>query len=74
MLLGVEHCDYQECGNKRVYTFTNASVATEYPHYPVKSRFRFYDVRGYRICKPTVKTAMKQAIERYKARHGREWS
>ncbi|WP_140918203.1 hypothetical protein [Limnobaculum xujianqingii] len=70
MLLSVTGCEYQQDGAKRIYTMTNKSVAIEYPAYPKKSQLRFYDSRGYAINKASLKTEMKQAVERHKAKFG----
>lgn len=67
-MLNVKECDYQDGGKKCVYTMTNQSTVIEVPEYPGKSRLRFYDVRGYAICKGVVKQEMKAAVDRWKAK------
>ena len=67
-MLHVKGCEYQDGGKKRIYTFSNLSTAVEVPEYPGRAGLKFYDVTGRPILKSPVKTEMKQAIERHKAK------
>lgn len=58
--------EYQDNGNKRIYTLTDGSVVIEYPNQPGKSRFNFFDSRGNSIHKNQQRVAMKQAVEHHK--------
>ncbi|WP_347253480.1 hypothetical protein [Leminorella grimontii] len=70
MLLTVTGCEYQQNGEKRVYSLSNRSVVVEFPNYPTKSRLRFYDSRGYAINKASLKREMKAKVEQFKATRG----
>lgn len=67
-MLHVKGCEYQGGGKKRIYTFSNLSTAVEVPEYPGRAGLKFYDITGRVIHKTPVKTEMKQAIERHKAK------
>jgi hypothetical protein len=59
-------CEFQEKGDKRIYHLSNNTIVTEHIRYPGKTRFRFYTRCGQSVYKPADKTAMKQAVERFK--------
>lgn len=67
-MLNVKGCEYQDNGERRIYTFSNLATAVEVPALPGRAGLKFYDVANHTIHTGVVKREMTQAIERYKKR------
>ncbi|MCX8957200.1 hypothetical protein EHW65_07930 [Erwinia psidii] len=69
MYLSVTGCNYHNNGRERTYSFDNGASAQEFPDYPEKIRFRYYDPGGRAIYRGQTLAEMKAAI----ARHNKKW-
>ncbi|MBS0056920.1 MULTISPECIES: hypothetical protein [Yersinia] len=70
MKIDVRTLVFQDNGTKRIYTFTNDSVAIEYLSLPGKSRFNFFDRHGNTIYLNPQRIIMKRGIDRHKKQRG----
>ncbi|MGK3122886.1 hypothetical protein ACCY16_02025 [Candidatus Pantoea formicae] len=69
-MITVTSCEYQENGDRRIYSFNDRSTVIECPKLPGKSRFRFYDNRNRTIYDRSSCAAMKKSVEQFKKMRG----
>ncbi|TKI08640.1 hypothetical protein [Martelella alba] len=67
-MINVTAVEYQNNGAKRIYHLSDDSVLIDDAAYPFKLRFQFYDSARATIYSANIRRAMKQAVERYKAK------
>ncbi|MCX9038832.1 hypothetical protein NLN82_22675 [Citrobacter portucalensis] len=63
-------CQFLDNGNRRVWHFRNTSQVVEYPGYPLRMRFQFFDAYNRTIRDKALQSEMKKAIELYRKIRG----